>query len=106
MSTSPSFTFCTYWLVFPSEEPRWWNDGIGDAFFASAEVARAAIVVLRDAVAEERDNVLPPIRLERIETVPVTKEAMLALLNEGVGAIVRTYDIVGTIEVGTNGDGA
>jgi len=106
VSPAPSFTFFTYSLVFPSEQPRWRNDGIGDAFFASAEKARAAVVELRDAVADEPDHVLPPMRLERIETVPITRDAMLALLNEGVGAIIGTYDIVATIEGGANGEGA
>lgn len=36
-------------------------------------------------------------RLERIETVPVTRDAFLALLNDGVGSIVRNYDIIDTI---------
>ena len=106
MSSAPSFTFFTYSPVLPIEEPRWRDDGIGDAFFASAEMARAAIVELRDAVADDPAHILPSMRLERIETVPVTKEAMLALLNEGVGAIVGTYDIVETIEGGANGEGA
>ncbi len=92
--------------MFPSEEPRWKNDGIGDAFFASAHNARAAIIELRDAVAQEPDQVAPSMRLERIETVPITQEAMLALLNEGVGAIVKTYNIVEMIEGGAHGESA
>ena len=36
--------------------------------------------------------------LERVVTLPVTKEAMVALLNSGVGAIVKKYDILETIE--------
>lgn len=106
MSPAPSFTFFTYSSVLPIEEPRWRDDGIGDAFFASAEKARAAIVELRNAVADDPDHALPPIRLERIETVPITRDAMLALLNEGVGAIIGAYDIVETIEGGANGEGA
>lgn len=106
MSPAPSFTFFTYSSVHPIEEPRWRDDGIGDAFFASVDKARAAVVELRDAVAEEPNYILPPMRLERIETVPITRDAMLALLNEGVGAIVGTYDIVETIDGGANGEGA
>lgn len=104
MSAAPSFTFFTYSLVFPCEEPRWRDDGIGDVFFASAEKARAAVDELRDAIADEPDHDLPPMRVERIETVPVTKEAMLALLNKGVGAIVGAYEIVQTIEGGAHGE--
>ncbi|MBZ4138417.1 hypothetical protein JYG55_23000, partial [Escherichia fergusonii] len=69
----------------------------GDAFFGNADAARAAIEELRDAVANEPGHDCPSMRLERIETVPVTRDAFLALLNDGVGSIVRNYDIIDTI---------
>lgn len=97
MSGVPSFTLFTYSPDVEPLEARWRDDGIGDAFFDSAENARAAIAEVRDAVADEPDHVWPPMRLERIETVPVTKDAILALLNEGIGAFVKTYDIIETI---------
>lgn len=97
MSASPSFTFYTYSPEFQPVEPRWRGDGIGDAFFGSAESARAAIIELRDTVAHEQGHNCPPIRLERIETVSVTRDAILALLNDGVGAIVKSYHIIETI---------
>lgn len=106
MSEAPSFTFFTNSPDVEPLEARWHDDGIGDAFFASAKKARAAIVELREVVAQEPDQVVPSMRLERIETVPVTQETMLALLNEGVGAIVETYDIVETIEGGAHGESA
>ena len=37
-------------------------------------------------------------RLERIETLPLTAETLLILLNKGVGAIIRNYEVVQTIE--------
>ncbi len=97
MSGAPSFTLFTYSSAIDPLEARWRDDGIGDAFFGNAETARAAIFELRDAVADEPGLDWPPMRLERIETVPVTRDALLALLNDGVGAIVKTYDIIETI---------
>jgi hypothetical protein len=97
MPASPSFIFYTYLPELHPVEPRWRDDGIGDAFFRNAETARAAIVAARDAVADDPGHDWPPMRLERIETVPVTKDAFLALLNDGVGAIVRSYNIIETI---------
>lgn len=97
MSAEPSFTLYTYSPELQPVEARWRDDGIGDAFFGNAESARAAIVELRDAVADEPGHHWPPMRLERIETVPVTRDAFLALLNNGVGAIIKTYDIIETI---------
>jgi hypothetical protein len=97
MPASPSFIFYTYSPELHPVEPRWRDDGIGDAFFGNAETARAAIVALRGVVADEPGHDCPPMRLERIETVPVTRDAILALLNDGVGAIVKSYDIIETI---------
>jgi hypothetical protein len=97
VSASPSFTLYTYSPELQRVEARWRDDGIGDAFFGNAEAARAAIVELRDAVAHEPGYDCPPMRLEQIDTVPVTKEAILALLNDGVGAIVKSYHIIETI---------
>ena len=97
MSAEPSFTFYTYSSAIYPFKARWRYDGIGDTFFGNAETARAEIVELRDAVADEPDHDWPPMRLKRIETVPVTRDAFLALLDDGVGAIVKTYDIIETI---------
>ncbi len=63
----------------------------------AATGARAAIVELRDAIVHEPGHDWPPMRLERIETVPVTRDAFLALLDDGVGAIIKSYDIIETI---------
>lgn len=71
MSGAPSFTLFTYSSAIDPLEARWRDDGIGDAFFGNAETARAAIVELRDAVADEPGHDWPPMRLERMETVPV-----------------------------------
>lgn len=97
MSGASSFTLFTYSPDVEPPDARWRGDGIGDAFFGSAENARAAIVELRHAVAHDPDFECPPMRLERIQTVPVTKDAILALLNDGVGAIIETYNIIETI---------
>ena len=92
-----SFTLFTYSSDVEPSEARWRDDGIGDVFFGSVEIARAAILELRDVVADETQHDSPTMRLERIETVPMTKDAILALLNDGFGAIVKTYDIIETI---------
>ncbi len=98
MSASPSFTFFTYSLVFPREEPRWRDDGCRDTFFATMENVREAVEEVRDEVSQDREQDVPSMHIERIETVPLTKDAVLALLNEGVGAIVKRYDIIETVE--------
>lgn len=37
-------------------------------------------------------------RLEQIETIPVTQESILALLNGGVGSFVKSSEIIETID--------
>lgn len=105
VSASPSFTFFTYSLVFPREEPRWRDDGCRDTFFATMENVRKAVAAVRDEVSHERDQDVPSMHIERIETVPLTMDAVLALLNEGVGAIVKRYDVIETVEgAGAHGE--
>lgn len=106
VSGAPYFTIFTCSPDLPWEETRWRDDGIGEVFSASVEKSCAAITELRDAIVDEPDHALPPIRFEHLETVPVTKDAMLAPLNEGVGTIVGRYDIVETNMGGANGEGA
>jgi hypothetical protein len=97
VSAAPSFTCYTYSPTFQSAGSRWRDDVVRNPFFGSAESARQALVDLREAVSNEPDHDLPPMHLERVVTVPVTKEVMVALLNSGVGAIVKKYDIIETI---------
>lgn len=100
MSGERTFTFFTYSSVSKSDKPRWFDDGIGNEFFDSEELTRQAIIELLAELARDAENPLQPMRLEKIETRPITKESLLALLNEGVGAIVERHEIVATIEGG------
>ncbi|WP_157628150.1 hypothetical protein [Ensifer sp. BR816] len=40
---------------------------------------------------------LPAFRIEKIETLPVSKANLLTLLNEGMGAFLKSYEIVETV---------
>lgn len=98
MPGEQSYTFYTYSVVPSMDEPRWHDDGIGSIFFDSAEAAQQAVLDLYNELADDPENDLTSMRLEKVETLPIMKETLLALLNEGVGAIVQHYEIIETIE--------
>ncbi|WP_104668770.1 hypothetical protein [Ensifer adhaerens] len=98
MSQSGSFTFYTYARVDPSREDRWAYTGISDIFFDDEESARQDLRELRADVESEAGYTWQPMQLEKIETLPVSRETILALLNDGVGSFVRKYEIVEVID--------
>ena len=81
LALNPTFTFYTYSTGCTDDEPRWRNDGIGDAFFLNVDDARRAVVELHEEMSNETLSNPMIIRLEKIETVPFTNHALLSLLN-------------------------
>ncbi|MDE3854418.1 hypothetical protein [Sinorhizobium meliloti] len=54
------------------------------------------MAMLKDIEAEPDET--PGVHLiERIEMLPLTKDTLLALLNEGMGAVLKSYEIVETV---------
>lgn len=54
------------------------------------------MAMLKDIEAEPDET--PGVHLiERIEMLPMTKDTLLALLNEGMGAVLKSYEIVETV---------
>jgi hypothetical protein len=92
------FTFYTYSTPgLPGE--NWADTGIRDRFFKSYEEARTAVLDIREALADDPDDdTWRPLRIEKIDMLPVTENSILALLNDGVGALVENYEIVEVIE--------
>lgn len=45
----------------------------------------------------EEDAAWRPVYLERVEIAPVGPQNILALLNDGVGPLVRRYDVIEVI---------
>ena len=92
-----SFTFYTYSPAGIPLEERWARTGIPDIFFDDCEEARRAVMALRDDVTADPEVDWPTMILEKIETVALTKSSVLALLNEGPGAFIASYDVIETI---------
>ncbi|ARS70998.1 hypothetical protein [Sinorhizobium meliloti] len=96
MKQEQTFQLYTYSVVHDPEEPRWAETGIPDIYFASFEEAKAEVTRLRDDLSSA-DEELPAFRIEKIETLPVSKANLLTLLNEGMGAFLNGYEIVETV---------
>lgn len=91
-----SFTFYTYSVAgIPSEE-RWKPTGTADIFFDSLEEAHSAVIALREDVEADPEMEWATTVLEKIETVPLDRAAVLALLNHGPGGVVARCEIVET----------
>ncbi|OOO17800.1 hypothetical protein EFR00_28715 [Rhizobium sophoriradicis] len=96
MKQDQSFELFTYSVVSDNEEPRWKETGISDVYFASFEEVKAEVMRLHDDL-KSADEELPAFRIEKIETLPVSKANLLTLLNEGMGAFLKSYEIVETV---------
>ncbi|MEX2745613.1 hypothetical protein [Rhizobium mongolense] len=98
MSQGESFTFYTYARVDEDRDDRWAYTGIPEIFFYDEESAREALLELRGDVASDEDDEWLPMQLEKIETRPISRESIFALLNDGIGAFVKSYEIIEIID--------
>lgn len=97
MRQDQSFELFTYSPVRDSEEPRWKETGIPNAFLGSIEEVRAEIIGLQDDLEAAGEEPLSPIRIEKIETLPMSQANLLILLNNGIGAFLKSYEVVETL---------
>ncbi|MCW0001554.1 hypothetical protein OE766_25370 [Pararhizobium sp. YC-54] len=99
MQTAPSLTLYTYTTTDDIGDDRWKDRALADHFFKDLETARRDLLEVRDQITTDGEPPFDAICLERIETVPMTEAAILALLNDGVGAIISRYEIIERIDV-------
>ncbi len=96
LQNPPSFTFYTYSVAGIPTEDRWRPTGIAEIFFDSLEEARGAVIALRNDITADPDMEWSSTVLEKIETIPLDQEAVLALLNRGPAGIVASCEVVET----------
>ncbi len=92
-----SLILYTFTRADGTDEDRWASTGIPDSFFEDAETARLSVLDIRREVLRDTRDEWSPIHIEKIETVPVTKDAILALLNDGIETFIKSHEIVETI---------
>lgn len=96
LKNPPSFTLYTYSVAGIPPEERWKPTGISDIFFDSIEQARSAVIALREDVVADPEMEWATTVLEKMETIPLDRAAVLALLNHGPGSVVARCEIVET----------
>lgn len=88
------------------ESQRWEQANFPDAsYFSTLEEVRAEVTDLL----EDKHNVfpdgVPTIQIERIETLPLTQDSLLLLLNKGFRPFIADYQILEIIagDLGSKG---
>ncbi|RVK41323.1 hypothetical protein CN160_33055 [Sinorhizobium meliloti] len=99
MQTAPALTLYTCTTSLNLGDERWQDRNRPDRFFQDLEAARRDLLQMRDEIADDHDPFPTAICLEKIVTVPMTEAAILALLNDGLGAIISSYEIIERIDV-------
>ncbi|MDC9813924.1 hypothetical protein [Rhizobium binxianense] len=95
--TEQTFVFYTSRLQGAMKEDRWAYTGTPDISYHTYEEARAGVMAMLKDIAAEPDETPGVQLIERIETLPITRDTLLALLNDGVGAVLKSYEIVETV---------
>jgi hypothetical protein len=96
MTQEQAYQLYTYSVVQNPEEPRWTETGIPDIYFASFQEAKAEVTRLRDDL-QSADEDIPAFRIEKIETLPLSKANLLILLNAGMGSFLKSSEIEETV---------
>ncbi|MCO5966152.1 hypothetical protein [Sinorhizobium meliloti] len=96
MRQEQTFELYTYSMIHNPEEPRREDIGIPSEYFASLDEVRAAVIGLRDELKADGEDARV-FRLERIRTPQLSKANLLILLNEGMGAFLKSYEVVETV---------
>ncbi|MGE0282578.1 MAG: hypothetical protein AB7P20_18470 [Rhizobiaceae bacterium] len=95
---SQSFTLYSYSPSTEPESERWADPYIPGIFFDDIHAVREAVMTLRKDITADPEMDWPAMRIEKLETHPVSKQALLSLLNDGVGAFLKSYEVVEIID--------
>ncbi len=99
MNDAQTLVLYTYCSKATLGDARWEDRTVPDYFHDDEDAARRDVLALRDRLAADPDYREMSICLERVETVPMTRSAIMALLNEGVGSIISSYQVIEEIGV-------
>ena len=97
MQDAPTLTVYTYASMTDLGKDRWRDRAMPDIFFDNADAARQAVLEARSAFMEDPEIEWQDTCVEKIETIPMTRAAILALLNRGMEAIIKEYEVIETI---------
>ncbi|PWI54352.1 hypothetical protein B5K03_09145 [Rhizobium phaseoli] len=92
MHSAPILTLYTFINKSAVGEDRWRETGIPEIFYEDVDEARRDMLEVHEEHSSGPDTF--PLCLEKVETIPMTKSAIMALLNHGVKAIIDRYEII------------
>ncbi|NSX88975.1 hypothetical protein K4831_22455 (plasmid) [Agrobacterium vitis] len=98
MSVALPCTLYSYLHASALRTPCWDEDGVRHYFYKSADAAREAVHQLMSEVAKDPEHMWKRIHLVRIEISALSTDAVLMLLNEGVSRLIKSYEIIETID--------
>lgn len=101
MATAPTLILYTVAGKSRPGEHCWDDPSVPPYFYEDRDVAKQAMLDLRADLLAGRNPRDSPLCLERIETVPMTAAAIIALLNDGFAAIVKDHAVIETIGEGS-----
>ncbi|NTA19863.1 hypothetical protein [Agrobacterium tumefaciens] len=79
-------------------ERRWRDDDTGFSVFSSFDDAKTDLLELKGTIADDPDDIWSPMQIEKIEMLPMTRDNLLKLLNEGMEAVVHKSEVVEIVE--------
>lgn len=97
MSNIQGYVFYTYSSAARAGEHRWYDDGVDKEFFDNEMSAREAVETIFLEIGRDGEAMSTAMYIEKIETVSLTKENVLALLNNDLGSFVYMHEVVATI---------
>ena len=97
MSDTRGYIFYTYSSAAKTGEHRWYDDGADNEFFDSEVSAREAVATVFRETIRDGEAMPAAMCIVKIETVSLTEESVLALLNNDLKSFVHVYEIVDTI---------
>lgn len=97
MATAPTLILYTVAGKSRPGEHSWDDPSVPPYFYEDRDMAKQALLDLRVHLHAGRDPDDSLICLERVETVPMTAAAIMALLNDGFSAIVKDYAVIETM---------
>jgi len=92
-----TYTFYTYGDASVPLEERWKPTGLRDVFFADREEVKRAVLAMRDDILADPDMEWTTVNIEKVVTVPVCQSSIMAVLNNGPGAAIASYEVIETI---------
>lgn len=97
MHSAPVLTLYIVSFASDLDEDRWRDCVLPVLFYEDREEARRSMFALRDEFASDPYMIFP-VCLEKVETIPMTKSAIVELLNNGPEKVIGSCDVIEQVD--------